>query len=74
MTGLLELVNMAPSMIKQRIPIIEHYYQNHENLIALISNVPPTFCSNNVPTSSTVTIIFEKFEATGSAIAAKQMT
>lgn len=60
--------------IEQRVLIVKHYYQNGESLIATIRKVRPIFGRNNVPNSSTVKRIIEKFENTGSVSDVKHTT
>lgn len=57
---------MEQYTVEQRALIVKNYYKNGESLIATIRKVRPMFGRNNVPNSSTVKRIIEKFESTGS--------
>lgn len=65
---------MKRYMIQQHVLILNHYYQNGESLVATILQVRPIFGRKNVPTSSTVKGIMDKFESTGSFVDIKHMT
>src|SRR5690349_14418587 len=65
---------MERCTVEQRVLIIKNYYQNGESLIATIRKVRPLSGRNNVPNSSTVKRIIEKFESTGSVTDVKHKT